>query len=98
MEKLTSQLRQKDEELDQELDEAIQASFDEVDQDIKATDKNLREGLRRRVEAAKNAPKDKAHKEAESALNAMEEYLSEGDFESAHVSRWISSQWLKASK
>jgi hypothetical protein len=65
---------------------------------VKKRIKDRKDELRRRVEAAKNASKDKAHKEAESALNAMEEYLSEGDLESAHVSRWIASQWLKVSK
>ena len=54
--------------------------------------------LRQRVEVAKKQPKIKAGKEAESALNAMEEDLSRGDLESAHINRWIASQWLKASK
>jgi uncharacterized phage infection (PIP) family protein YhgE len=123
MAELTRQLKQKDAELDQQLDEIIQANeeeldkqLDDIDRDIETTKKDLREGLRRRVEAvkkgikdrkdelrqrveaAKKQPKIKAGKEAESALNAMEEDLSRGDLESAHINRWTASQWLKASK
>ena len=39
MEGLSRQLKQKDEQLDQELDEAIQASFDEVDREIESDKK-----------------------------------------------------------
>ena len=42
MEELSRQLKQKDEQLDQQVAEVVEASFDEVDQDIEATDKNLR--------------------------------------------------------
>lgn len=55
--------------------------------------RDLDEGLRRQ-----NKPKDHAAKEAESALNAMEEDISSGDLDSAQVHRWIANQWLKASK
>ncbi|HEX2472085.1 MAG TPA: hypothetical protein VHJ59_04985 [Nitrososphaera sp.] len=54
--------------------------------------------MRQEVETAKKKPKDHAAKEAESALNAMEEDISSGDLDSAHVHRWIANQWLKASK
>lgn len=113
---LTRQLHQKDAELDQQLDEITEATFDEIDQEIDRDIETTKEGLRRKVEAvkkrikdskdelrqkveaAKNKPKDKASKEAESALNAMEEDLSRGDLESAHTNRWIANQWLKVSK
>jgi len=123
MEELSRQLKQKDEELDQELDDVIQADeeeldhqLDDIDRDIETTRKDLREGLRQRVEAvkkgikdrkddlrqrveaAKKAPKDRARKEAENALNRMQEDLSKEDLESAHIHRWVASQWLKASK
>ena len=113
---LTRQLNQKDTELDQQLDDVMEATFDEIDQEFDRDIETTKEGLRRRVEAvkkrikdrkdelrqkveaAKNKPKDHAAKEAESALNAMEEDISEGDLDSAHVHRWIANQWLKASK
>lgn len=123
MEELTRELRHKDEVLDQELDNLIQANeeafdrdLDAFDRNIEATDKNLREGikqkveavkkgirdrkddLRQRIEAAKKAPKDRAHKEAENALNRMQEDLSNEDLESAYIDRWVANQWLKASK
>src|SRR6476660_2989048 len=104
MTELTHQLKQKDAELDQELDEVIQADeeeldqqLDDIDRDIETTNKDLREGLRQRVEAVKKAPKDRARKEAEDALNRMQEDLSKEDLESAQIQRWIASQWLKAS-
>jgi hypothetical protein len=53
--------------------------------DTEATKKDLRDGLRQRVEA-------------ENALNRMEEDLSNEDLVSAHIHRWIANQWLKASK
>jgi ABC-type transporter Mla subunit MlaD len=113
---LIRQLNQKDAELDQEVDDIIEADLDDVDQDIEATKKDLRDGLRQRVEAvkkgikdrkdglrqrveaAKKGAKDRANKEAEDALKKMEEDLSNGDLVSAHIDRWIASQWLKASK
>lgn len=123
MAELIHQLKQKDAELDQELDEVIQVDeeeldqqLDDIDRDIETTKKDLREGLRQRVEAvkkgikdrkdelrqrveaAKKAPKDRARKEAEDALNRMQEDLSKEDLESAEIQRWIASQWLKASK
>jgi hypothetical protein len=60
--------------------------------------KSRKDDLKRKVEAAKNQPKEKARKEAESALNDMEADMSRGDLESAHVNRWIAKQWLKLSK
>ena len=122
MAELTHQLKRKDAELDQELDEVIQADeeldqqLDDIDRDIETTKKDLTEGLRRRVdavkkgikdrkdelrqrvEAAKKVPKDRARKEAEDALNRMQEDLSKEDLESAEIQRWVTSQWLKASK
>ena len=113
---LTRQLDQKDTELDQEVDAAIQADWDALDRALDEEDKDLREGLRKRVEAvkkgikdtkndlrerveaAKKAPKDRARKEAEQALNRMQEDLSNEDLVSAHIHRWIANQWLKASK
>ena len=50
------------------------------------------------LKAAKQKPKDHASNEAEKALNSMEKNLAEGDLVSAHIDRWIASQWLKASK
>jgi chromosome segregation ATPase len=113
---LTRQLNQKDAELDQAVDDIIAADFEALDADIEADKKELREGLKQKVEAVKKGIKDKkddlkqkveaaktgakdhARKEAEDSLNRMEEHLSNGDLVSAHVSRWVASQWLKASK
>jgi hypothetical protein len=113
---LTRQLDQKDTELDQEVDDIIQADLDALDSDIEATKKDLRDGLRQRVEAvkkgikdrkddlrqrveaAKKGPKDRASKEAEQAINRMQEDLSNEDLVSAHIHRWSANQWLKASK
>lgn len=113
---LTRQLNQKDAELDQEVDDIMAADFEALDADIEADKKDLRDGLkqkveavkkgikdrkddlRQRVEAAKTGAKDRARKEAEDSLNRMEEHLSNDDLVSAHVSRWVASQWLKASK
>jgi hemerythrin-like domain-containing protein len=94
----------------------LDRQLDDIDRDIETTKKDLREGLRRKVEAvkkgikdrkddlrrkveaAKKAPKDHARKEAEHALNRMQESLSNEDLESAEIEHWIASQWLKASK
>ena len=113
---LTRQLDQKDTELDQEVDDIIQADLDALDTALDEEEKDLREGLRKkveavkkgikdrkddlrqRVEAAKKAPKDRASKEAEQALNRMQEDLSNEDLVSAHIHRWVANQWLKASK
>ncbi len=113
---LTRQLDQKDTELDQEVDDIIQADLDALDRTLDEEDKDLREGLRKRVEAvkrgikdrkddlrqkveaAKKAPKDRASKEAENALNRMQEDLSNEDLVSAHIHRWVANQWVKASK
>jgi hypothetical protein len=63
---LTSQLNQKDTELDQQLDEIIQADeaeldreLDELDKDNEAAEKDLRDGLRRKVDAVKKGIKDR---------------------------------------
>lgn len=116
MEELSRQLNQKDEELEKELDDIMAADFEALDADIEADKKDLRDGLkqkveavkkgikdrkdelRQKVEAAKTGAKDRARKEAEDSLNRMEEHLSNNDLVSAHVSRWVASQWLKASK
>jgi hypothetical protein len=65
---------------------------------IKKGIKDRKDDLRQRVEAAKKGSKDRASKEAEEALNRMEEDLSKEDLESAYVHRWVANQWLKASK
>ena len=116
LKELTGQLDQKDTELDQEVDDIIETDLDELDKTIEGTEKDLEEGLRKRVEAvkkgikdrkdrvrerveaAKRAPKDRARKEADDALNSMEEDLSKGDLVAAHIDRWEAHQWLKASK
>jgi hypothetical protein len=56
---LTRQLNQKDTELDQQVDETIQADLDELDRDTEAAEKDLRDGLRQKVEAVKKGIKDK---------------------------------------
>ena len=60
--------------------------------------KDRKDDLRQRVEAAKKAPKDRAAKEAEQALNRMQEHLSNEDLVSAYIDRWVANQWLKTSK
>jgi ABC-type transporter Mla subunit MlaD len=113
---LTRQLDQKDTELDQEVDDIIQADFDALDRALDEEEKDLREGLRKRVEAvkkgikdrkddlrqgveaAKKGAKDRASREAEQALNRMQEDLSNEDLVSAQIHRWVANQWLKASK
>jgi hypothetical protein len=52
-------LNQKDTELDQQVDETIQADLDELDRDTEAAEKDLRDGLRQKVEAVKKGIKDK---------------------------------------
>jgi hypothetical protein len=42
--------------------------------------------------------KDRASREAEQALNRMQEDLSNEDLVSAQIHRWVANQWLKASK
>src|SRR6188474_1735167 len=95
MEELSRQLNQKDEELEKEVDDIIAADFEALDADIEADKKDLRDGLRQRVEAAKTGAKDRAMKEAEDSLNRMEEHLSNDDLVSAYVARWVANQWLK---
>jgi paraquat-inducible protein B len=56
---LTRQLDQKDTELDQEVDEIVEADLDALDRDIEETNKGLRDGLRQRVEAVNKAIKDR---------------------------------------
>jgi hypothetical protein len=41
------------------VDETIQADLDELDRDTEAAEKDLRDGLRQRVEAVKKGIKDK---------------------------------------
>jgi hypothetical protein len=65
---------------------------------VKRGIKDRKDDLRQRVEAAKKAPKDRASKEVENALNRMQEDLSNEDLVSAHIHRWVANQWLKASK
>jgi DNA repair exonuclease SbcCD ATPase subunit len=65
---------------------------------VEAVKKGIRDrkyDLRQKIEAAKKAPKDHASKEAENALNKMQEDLSNEDLVSAHIDRWVANQWLK---
>ncbi len=59
--------------------------------------RDRKDDLRQKIKAAENAPKDHASKEAENALNKMQEDLSNEDLVSAHIDRWTANQWLKAS-
>jgi ABC-type transporter Mla subunit MlaD len=56
---LTGQLNQKDRDLDQQLEEIIEADLDDLDQEIETTKKDLHEGLRQRVETVKKRIKDR---------------------------------------
>ena len=82
------------EEDKKDLQEGLKQKVEAVKKRIKDT----KDDLRQKVEAARTAPKDHARKEAEASLNRMEEHLSNNDLVSAHVSRWMASQWLRASK
>ena len=83
---LTSQLNQKDTELDRQLDEIIQADeaeldreLDELDSDTEAADKELREGLRQKVEAVKKGIKDRKdglRQKVEAAKKAPKDHAS----------------------
>jgi hypothetical protein len=101
-------IRADEAELDQELDELdsdteasekkLREGLRQKVEAVKKGIKDRKDELRQKVEAAKKAPKDHASKEAEHALKRMEEDLSNEDLVSAHIDRWIASQWLKASK
>jgi hypothetical protein len=58
---------------------------------VKKGIKNRKDDLIQRVEAAKKAPEDRASKEAENALNRMQEDLSNEDLVSAHIHRWVAN-------
>src|SRR5215471_12799404 len=76
---LTRQLNQKDTELDQQVDETIQADLDELDRDTEAAEKDLRDGLRQRVEAVKKGIKDKKdelRQKIEAAKKAPKDHAS----------------------
>jgi ABC-type transporter Mla subunit MlaD len=76
---LTRQLNQKDTELDQQVDETIQADLDELDRDTEAAEKDLRDGLRQRVEAVKKGIKDKKdelRQKVEAAKKAPKDHAS----------------------
>ena len=76
---LTSQLNQKDTELDQQVDETIQADLDEIDSETEAAEKDLRDGLRQRVEAVKKGIKDKKdelRQRVEAAKRAPKDHAS----------------------
>jgi DNA repair exonuclease SbcCD ATPase subunit len=62
---------------------------------VKRGIRDRKDDLRQRIKAAKKAPKDHASKEAENALNKMQEDLSNEDLVSAHIDRWVANQWLK---
>ena len=88
-------------ELDQEIDRDIETTREGIRRRVEAVKKKIKDRkdeLRQKVEAAKNKPKEHAAKEAQNALNAMEEDISSGDLDSAHFHRWIANRWLKASK
>ena len=87
------------------LDEAIEEDKKDLQEGlkqkveaVKKRIKDTKDDLRQKVEAARTGAKDHARKEAEASLNRMEEHLSNNDLVSAQVSRWVASQWLKASK
>jgi len=87
--------------LDREIEETNKGLRDGLRQRVEAVNKAIKDrkdDLRQRVEAAKKAPKDHARKEAEQALNRMQEDLSKEDLVSAHIDRWVANQWLKVSK
>ena len=76
---LTRQLNQKDTELDQQVDETIQADLDELDRDTEAAEKDLRDGLRQRVETVKKGIKDKKdelRQKIEAAKKAPKDHAS----------------------
>ncbi|HXX95785.1 MAG TPA: hypothetical protein VEL11_01545 [Candidatus Bathyarchaeia archaeon] len=83
---LSSQLNQKDTELDRQLDEIIQADeaeldreLDELDSDTEAAEKQLREGLRQKVEAVKKGIKDRKdglRQKVEAAKKAPKDHAS----------------------
>jgi len=83
---LTSQLNKKDTELDRELDEINQADeaeldreLDELDSDTEAAEKELREGLRQKVEAVKKGIKDRKdglRQKLEAAKKAPKDHAS----------------------
>ena len=66
MEELSRQLNQKDIELEQELDDIMAADFEVLDADIEADKKDLRDGLKQKVEAVKKGIKDRKDDLAES--------------------------------
>jgi len=79
-------LNQKDTELDQQLDEIIKADdaeldreLDEIDRDNEAAEKDLREGLRQKVEAVKKGIKDRKdelRQKLEAAKKAPKDHAS----------------------
>jgi hypothetical protein len=83
---LTRQLNQKDTELDQQLDDVIQADeaeldqeLDELDRDTEAAEKGLRDGLRQKVEAVKKGIKDRKdglRQKVEAAKKAPKDHAS----------------------
>jgi hypothetical protein len=76
---LTRQLNQKDTELDQQVGETIQADLDELDKNTEAAEKDLRDGLRQRVEAVKKGIKDKKdelRQKIEAAKKAPKDHAS----------------------
>ena len=83
---LTSRLNQKDTELDQQLDEITKADdaeldreLDEIDRDNEAAEKDLREGLRQKVEAVKKGIKDRKdelRQKLEAAKKAPKDHAS----------------------
>jgi len=87
--------------LDRDIEETNKGLRDGLRQRVEAVNKAIKDrkdDLRQRVEAAKKAPKVHARKEAEQALNRMQEDLSKEDLVSAHIDRWVANQWLKVSK
>ncbi len=87
--------------IEQDLEEVKKDLQDDLRHRIEAVKKGIKDrkdDLRHRIEEIKKQTKDRARKEAENALNVMEEDLSNGDIVLAHIDRWVANQWLKASK
>lgn len=59
MNQLTQKLNKMDADLDQEVADDIESSINEVDEDIAVTNKELKEGLRQKVEKVKRGIKDR---------------------------------------
>jgi hypothetical protein len=87
--------------VDQEIEAAKKGLKEGLRQKVETVKEGIQErkdDLRHKIDEIKKGQKDRARKEAENALNEMEEDLSNKDLESAYVDRWVANQWLKVSK